>query len=577
MWILSPKAKDIDSMLNMKALIGSLLASLDRVFLGSFGYGLDLEGTEEQYELFKKMFPAIGRALEKTTGREGMVSLCEHLSSYRNSCMHPNVAVHRKMARIDPSFVNELPNYSDHPYILENTRLTLAGFLAIAMMMSNKEMLGNFFSAGIFTLANEIGLFPDYKKLNGRDYSRRVEEVFGTDFEVELRRVKGNDLHSALCGEYAGRVRPSEGGWNCYMNGKSIQGSDYFVFFRIDDYAGGRKLLRVKKGSFYHVYFPIELSVSIEDEDYFIELANMVPPFMILPYLFSSGIGVVNKQNFSEDRIFLYSKLNKAKFYVDKNVNTILMGNNFPDIRIISRSVAPQALYCLLKLESDLSAELKINEDKDNPMETRLADVLVKVGISNDLMRETISLRNFFAHGSVFGDYVGKAMIGYMKIGLEHCLTIFRKLVDELKTKHETIAANLRLNVATRVCEQISDIKYKAALSMCAPIINGFEIDFDQYSKTMKRILNSYVRTETEEMMGQLMTDVGGSRYQVCDCLVNPGIKISISGQTFNGDRILLFSSFPIDAHKIFGMETENRLISSTKNPVVSYNQYDFR
>ncbi len=54
MWVLSPKSKDANSMLNMKALVGSTLATLDRVFLGSLGQGLDLDGTEEQYKMFKK-------------------------------------------------------------------------------------------------------------------------------------------------------------------------------------------------------------------------------------------------------------------------------------------------------------------------------------------------------------------------------------------------------------------------------------------------------------------------------------------------------------------------------------------
>ncbi len=118
-------------------------------------------------------------------------------------------------------------------------------------------------------------------------------------------------------------------------------------------------MFEVEKHSQYHVYYPDGYQLWIEDRNYFIELANSVPPFMLIPFLLRSNIKRLNRNSMTPEQIRLLSKLNHAKFYMDKNVNTLFLGDKYSDLRLMSQSATPQAVFCLLKIEGDIGKALR--------------------------------------------------------------------------------------------------------------------------------------------------------------------------------------------------------------------------
>ncbi len=193
-------------MINLKALLGGCFSNLERLYFGVFGEGLDLKGTPEQYELFKRVFPFLGEAMDRTFGQEGFKIFCRRMVLIRNACFHAWAGLSNSGISFGQNFLAELPNHSPHPYADDGWRITLAGLIALLLLMCNNESATYFLKSGNYGLVIETGLFPEYGNLETKDVPARLESEFGNSFETDIRTVKGDDPVSALCGEYASRV-----------------------------------------------------------------------------------------------------------------------------------------------------------------------------------------------------------------------------------------------------------------------------------------------------------------------------------------------------------------------------------
>lgn len=311
-----------DELINLKALLGAYLSNLERLFKGVFGQELHLEGTKEQYELFKKVFPIVGAAMEKSFGLKGFSGFCGKLAAIRSTCLHAFSDISDMTESIDGKFMRNIPNwnYLDLPYVVEGNKLTLAGLLAILLCMGNKEMVSNLMASGIAPLIGRIPLWHDYKFARGKNYSLEMEQHLHNDLDHEIRMVHGNDVFSSIWGEYAFRLVGKPEDFQ-YFSGPKGKPSIY----RVHGFWNGKKLT-IQKGSYYHVYFSNDYVLEIADEDFFIECANQVPPFLFVAYLYRKGVKKFTQASLSEDDKKLFPKLNKAKFYVDKNIHIILLG-----------------------------------------------------------------------------------------------------------------------------------------------------------------------------------------------------------------------------------------------------------
>lgn len=509
-----------NELINLKALLGVYLSNLDRVFKGVFGQELQLEGTKEQYELFKKVFPVVGEAMEKSFGLQGFAGFCGKLAGIRSTCMHAFAKVSAMTESIDAAFMRNLPNwnYRELPYVVHGDKLTLAGLLAILLCMGNKEMVAQLMASGISPFVSRIPLWRDYRLARGKNYPIMLEQQLGTDLEQEIRTVKGEDVYSSIWGEYAFRLKGTPDAFQYYNQEKD-------ALYRVRGSWKDGKLI-IQKGSNYHVYFAEEYELEIADEAYFVECANHVPPFLFAAYLYRKGVKRFDRDSLSEDDKKLFPKLNKAKFYVDKNIHVILLGKSVSDQRMVYQNAAPQALYAILNLEWNLRNRHRGEIEQFSRYST-IKESLLVAGVDQRLIEDTLFLRNFFAHGSIFGDFIGMTDTSFRKIELLDCITVFQRLVTALKDTEPDAAKSLQEDIKMRLAEQLIDMKYKALSKAWVAPLQGTPFNWVDYGKTMQRIEKSYVTEEAEGALAWFTGEDSWTRYNVYRFHSARGMKLS--------------------------------------------------
>ena len=565
--------KEWSHLVNLKALLGAHLANLERVFRGVFGQELRLEGSAEQYELFKKVFPLIGTAMERSFGLEGFHGFCCKLSALKNAFVHAFSDLTGTTERIDPSFMANIPNWNEKNvrYVVDGDRLTLGGLLAILLCMGNKEMNSKMLVSGVNQLVRNIGLWRDFCFVSDREYVQALETNIGNDFEQEIRTLPGDDVFSSVWGEYAFRITGDANGF-VYKSEANTERPTYSVYGSIEDEDQCR--IVIKQGSYYHVYFNEEYVLEIADRKFFIECANKVPPFLFVAYLYRKGVKRFDRRSLSDDDGKLFPKLNRAKFYVDKNIHVILLGKAVSDQRSVHQAAVPQALFAILNLESNL---LKAHKSQIGYIGkySKIKEVLLAAGIDHELAEDTMLLRNFFAHGAIFGDYNGRSDNSFVKIELADCLDIFKRLVVSLKEKGEFAGDCLQRDVSRRFAEQLVDMKYKALAKTWFGALEGELIDWVQYAKTMNRISHSYVTPAVEEQLSWFESEDADRRYDIVEIQIGGKERLKPTGQNIP-EMMLTVAFYKSTVHLVdiigegsarYHLEdhSENRLVSLRK------------
>ena len=575
--VFTNRPKKWNELINIKALVGAYLANLDRVFRGAFGQELQLEGSAEQYTLFKKIYPIIGKAMENSFGLRGFRGFCGKLAALRNTCMHAFSKVSKITESIDPTFMHYIPNWNhEHvQYVVDGDCLTLGGLFAILLCMGNKEMVSQIMASGISPLVRNVGLWRGYFDVRGKAYPEMMEQNLGNDLEQEIRTVPGSDLFSAIWGEYAFRIKGDASRFE-YLSEKDNRQSIYHVRGFIEE--GNVTRLHIDKNSYYHVYFAEHYALRIDDKDYFIECANKVPPFLFVAYLYRRGVKQFDRNSLSEDDLKLFPKLNKAKFYVDKNIHVILLGEAVSDQRMAHQCTAPQVLYAILNLEWNLRKAHR-EEVKRFYMYSTIKESLLLAGVGRDLVEDALFLRNFFAHGAILGDYIGKTDNTFRKIELSDCLDIFKRLALFLEEKGEYAASCLKQDIAQRLTEQLADMKYKALAKVWGGTIKGMPIDWIQYGKTMNRVSHSYVTPAIEEQLAWFKDGKCEKRYYVAEVpLSGKEVVLPTRQSAPEGLLTIVLHETEVDLQAFLGdASTCYEVTEQRENNLLSYRKYGQR
>ena len=562
-------SKKRNELLNFKALLGAYLSNLERLFKGVFGQELHLEGTKEQYELFKKVFPILGAAMENSFGLKGFSGFCGKIAAIRSTCLHAFSDISDLTETIDPDFIRNIPNwnYFDLPYVVEGHKLTLAGLLAILLCLGNKEMVSHMMASGIAPLIRRIPLWNNYWSSRGKDYTLAMEEHLGNDLDHEIRMVRGKDVFSSIWGEYAFRIVGQPEDFQYYSSPKGKTS-----LYRVRGSWNGKQL-RIQKGSNYHVYFPNDYVLEIADEDYFIECANQVPPFLFVAYLYRRGVTRFDQDSLSEDDKRLFPKLNNAKFYVDKNIHIILLGKEVSDQRAVYQAAAPQAIYAILNLEWNLTKGHCDDIRKLSKYST-IKESLIAVGVEQTLVEDALFLRNFFAHGCIFGDYVGMTETSFRRIELLDCIDVFKRLVEALRNADPQVALWLQHDIKMRLAEQLVDIKYKALAKQWFAPFKGETFDWNTYSKTALRIENSYVTEKVEDALAWFTDDDSITRYTIHRFKSAQGMELPGIKEISPFDTLTIAEYLDKNlVSQIFGDKLKE-VLESHDNGLISYYEY---
>lgn len=573
--VLNPEPNDWEELITLKVLLGAYLANLERLFRGVFGQELELEGTKEQYALFKKVFPIIGEAMDKSFRIEGFPSFCKKLSAIRNSCLHGFSMVFKEVETIEPKFMFALPNWA-YPfvqYITSQNRLTLGGLLAILLCMGNKEMISHLMESGLKPLIEKIGLWYNYQHVNWKNYGQMVETVLGNDFEQEIRTSLGKDVLSAIWGEYSFRLSKNGTGFS-YRSKKDDPSPEFHVNGSLTK-KGNSLFLAIWRGSFYQTYFPDDYVLEIADEEYFIECANQVPPFLFVVYLYQKGVSFFDRQALTEFDQKVFPKLNKAKFHVDKSIHIILLDESVSDQRLVHQYIVPRALYAILHLEWNIRIAHK--KEIQLPYYSTIKESLEVAKIEKGLTEAAIFLRNFFAHGYILGSYVGRTDSSYRKFELLDCLDVFQKLVLALEEKEAQTAADLKRDIGGILPAELADSKYKILCVAWYNALKGKPIDWFAYKRTEAWVSHSYIIPEVEEKLGWFRGDGATPYFRVVEVDIKGEAWLLRSQQKIpEGVLTVVLANVEIPLNDLIGKETASqyRIVSKRTNAFASYVKY---
>lgn len=317
-----------DGYIKARSAILYALSIQSRISFHCFGKGYPLEGKDRERALFSKMYPALSKSLSRFYPTGGLKELTTFLESLRDSLMD-----RESINSVLPfSFLSSLPNDSNYPYVCKEGP-TVAGVLAVLLMMANQDILRMLVTNGFWTgIFDQIGLFLGYRGLRPKAFGEKLMEVTGTTLDLEIRQRPGTGILASIFGEYEDGLKIM-GNRFIYANGPWNEAS-YKVGGELSK-AGGVATLTIYKDGFLHCRFDEDYSLRIEDEQSFVSWSNSLPPFLFLAYLKQRGISVYRSETIRDEDAIRLQKMKKARYFVDKTVETILPSNPYSDSRQI--------------------------------------------------------------------------------------------------------------------------------------------------------------------------------------------------------------------------------------------------
>ena len=181
----------------------------------------------------------------------------------------------------------------------------------------------------------------------------------------------------------------------------------------------------------------------------------------------------------------MISKLNRPKFYVDKNLQVLLLPSTVSDFRIVSSVFTDSLQKILLSLESFIYKTRKI--DRNNEFSS-LGIALQCINTPNDIIKETKYVRNFVAHGYILNEHIiykNETRVYSIKYVIKSLV----KLCEFLKGQYSDIFFNFIKYIKNYLTDILISTKYKKAIIFSRELMKTYP----QYDKKELAIKNGFV------------------------------------------------------------------------------------
>lgn len=529
----------------LKACLLAGLIDIERTIRGTFGCDLSMASADGK--MLRDMYPNACLSMF-TNGRDvDIAKLSHYLTSLRNINAHAFIGREdKKFLESDFSFLQNQICCHDSVRYLVDGKVTVAGIIFVILSFLT--------SRSIKTLAKDDFIFSlvSNGSYEADDGERFVNKVSHTNLEIEIRQKVGDNIPTSIFGEMYDRIL-------CDGNRYALTiGSEDHPTFKVDCEIDGCTLT-VHKGSLTRTYYKDEYVLKIESEKEFIELSNKLPVFSLVDYLheinasiFDSNVVKILNQNF--ERI---SKLNRPKYYVDKNLRLLVMSNKASDFRIMS-SLMIDALSKIF-----LSTENYIYRAKKRIVKgyySSLKRALIYIDVPDAIMDEVIFLRNFSVHGYMLNDY-GISYNETRQFSLEYIIKTIRDFSDYLKCNHRDVYEHFRMLKCEALINKIVRLKYKIAQYYSLEVIEQYpNYDREELAKKNAFINNSFF----DITMFNEITDFEIQKTKIIRVFV-PGESSFLYLFDIPKNRELLDSfcsrfGFKIDDEKDYGLKIEINL-----------------
>ena len=492
----SAATADENKVIEFKALFVTLLNQLERVFNGTFGKAFRMDDKED-YALFKKLYPVVYKAATIELGNSGVDKLCSILAKFRNISAHAFNRCNYKNDLDAKYILEQLPNYSDKVIYYDNRGIpTIGGMITLLFFLSNDKGIEYFIKNDIwYGFLEHLNYFgPEYIP-NKETFPEQCMKVSKINDEIDIRKPgkTSKDLITALFGRFADTLSKN-GNTYIYHNGEDEEGASWEVTLEITEKSEDMCILMVQKGSRYLHYFSEDYQLIIHDIKQFKEWCESVPPFMFVVYLYMSGINTFDKKTISEEKAGLVLKLNKPKFYVDKNISILLLGSSISDLRGGSQTIAAAVNYCLYLFEYRVYKKQNIRYDNYSSLRIALAEA----GAKNDVIEKMTAIRNFFSHYHILGDehLAGKSPA---KFNMNFIIMSFDQFARNFENIDRFKSEQIIKDFFYRVLCLAMTYKYLDICGRCSYYLNNPSSELlTKLNKSIQRVESSFVTRDIE-------------------------------------------------------------------------------
>ena len=487
-------------LLNFKGQMSPYFVQIERLFRYVYFSDISLDIEKIDIELLKKHFPFIyGNFSNKqfTMFSEESEKVVDGITYYfylieqlRNMNLHAVIST--KVARIfqvEESFIRVFPSLSDKLVYSKEGVLTMAGMLALLMPILDekrlKYLIGYIFQnwgCDLYQLEFKASWEAQNCLIEG------LKNTFLTNYEADIRKDKPcGDLLKDIFGREYGNL--------------SIEEQDK-VYFKLDlskrlnsprfDVSGSLEkqvdsyLLTIEKGTNIGVYFDNDFTIEIKDVEKFCEVCCLVPPFLAIAYLYHNNVCFFDSKTNNYISHESFKKLNKVKFYRDKNIPILCYGNENADIREINKTASENLLRMFLDFEEAIVFNYDIPIYGDW---SKFSDITTVLNVPQELKNKLISCRNFCSHEGMLNNFHYSTKNSGYRITLPFiCDTIceFAKFLEASNKKKESFW--IKNNLHKYLLNNIIGVKYKRIFEMSARL---FRQSGDRVAETCANIQKS--------------------------------------------------------------------------------------
>lgn len=508
----------------LKSMMAGIILQFERMC--RYVYYSDIHIPESCYSrVFKEQFPFL---YERFHNKEycliwkgekisinGITYFTRLLEHIRNINLHAVISssLNEKM-RIDPAFINEFPKISENVVYHKNGVLTIAGMLIMVFSVMRSNPHGGKEKADIDNeLKKSVNHFSNIwgnaiwgierKNQKTRELYEYLQGIFCTNYEVEIREpVVTDDILEMVFGDlYPDIVRVS--GDNKLYFSLDLSAREHAPYFGATGNiceVDGEYILTIDRGSNIGKYFFDDYELLIEDKAAFMKLCNCVPPFLAVAYLYHNGICRLSELNIGD--IEKIKKLNRPKFYLNKDITILCSGTQNADMREINKSLTEGMLRFLLQFENDLISRFDI------PVYfgySKLAEVLGKLRPSDEVKSKVVAIRNFCAHYGMLNNFHNTDKKNGYYIDIPFIVKTIYTLADELvRNGYLEIARSVRINFHEKAINHLIGVKYKRLFEMSLAMfsyprsnISKLIVDFN---RSWRVVENSVIDSDAESV-----------------------------------------------------------------------------
>lgn len=548
---------DAKKIIEFKAMFITFMNQLERVFNGVFGKAFRIDD-EDDVELFKELFPVVYEAATSKRGNEGLKEICSILTTFRNINAHAYCECDYAKELDVKYILEQLPNYNPSViYWTKDNIPTLAGMITLLFFLSNDTCAKIFIRNDIWNgFIENLNFFGKDYEPNLYDFPTKVMEVNRINDEIAIRKGNFSDtIIDSIFGRFSKEIIEENEEYK-YQNGNEFEDSSFHVSFKLQKKTNSY-VLCIQRNSNYHCYFSNDYILEIKDVESFVKWCNSVPPFMFVVYLYKAKITVYTKESINEKMKESVLKLNKPKFYVDKNVDTLFLSDSLSDIRMGGQVVSIGINYCLYMFEFMIFKRKNLRIIGYSTLKQSLE----KINLPTSILNKIVSIRNFFSHYYLLGDthVVGK---GCEKIDIEFVIMAFDEFIKWLEGYDSYKAMSVSNDFYYRVICSMFLFKYADIMKKSDRFLNNPDSrSFEAVYKTNKRIENSFITNSVEELIKRIYPDRGFQIYKehlktINKCVIKSSVGIRFkNGEEFNGP-ITLYTSYTVKPYHYIDNET---------------------